>query len=155
MTDHLAQRPGADVARGPLHDPPHGEERIREIMARVSDDARGRLLAEAQRAREQLAALTREFDAVVAAAEARPPDDEHDPDGATVGFERAQLTTLIDTTRQHLRDLDAALLRVDAGEYGRCVRCGEPIAPERLAALPGATLCVTCAANAGTRRRAP
>jgi RNA polymerase-binding transcription factor DksA len=119
----------------------------------VSDDARDRLLAEATRARERLAALTRELDAVVDAAEASPPDDEHDPDGATVGFERAQLAALVDTTRQHLRDLDAALARVDAGDYGRCTRCGGPIASERLAALPTATLCVTCAANAKRRRR--
>jgi RNA polymerase-binding transcription factor DksA len=121
----------------------------------VSDEVRERIRAEAARAQAQLAALTREFDAIVAAAAADPPDDEHDPDGATIGFERAQLTALVDTTRQHLRDLDAALERLDAGAYGRCERCHGAIAPERLAAVPTATLCVACATNARGRRRAP
>jgi RNA polymerase-binding transcription factor DksA len=121
----------------------------------VSDDVRDRLRAERARADARFVALTREFEAVVDATEASPPDDEHDPDGATVGFERAQLTALIETTRQHLRDLDAALARVGTGEYGRCASCGNAIAPERLAALPTATQCVTCAANTNRRRRAP
>jgi RNA polymerase-binding transcription factor DksA len=121
----------------------------------VNDDVRGRILAERARTDEQLAALWREFDAVVEAADTTPPDDEHDPDGATVGFERAQLQALIDTARQRRRDLDVALERVERDEYGRCERCGETIAPERLVAVPATTLCVTCAAGTRNGRRAP
>jgi RNA polymerase-binding transcription factor DksA len=38
--------------------------------------------------------------------------------------------------------IDAALGRIDEGTYGRCERCGGPIEPERLEALPWATLCI-------------
>ena len=40
--------------------------------------------------------------------------------------------------------IDAALRRVDAGTYGRCVECEEPIAFERLRALPFALRCTSC-----------
>jgi RNA polymerase-binding transcription factor len=40
--------------------------------------------------------------------------------------------------------IDAALARIDAGTYGICVNCGSQIAPERLEAMPWATLCIDC-----------
>ena len=43
--------------------------------------------------------------------------------------------------------LDTALARVDSGSYGVCESCGQDIAPERLAARPAATLCITCASR--------
>jgi DnaK suppressor protein len=46
------------------------------------------------------------------------------------------------------RQIDAALERIDAGEYGDCVSCGEEIPTKRLQALPFAIRCVKCA---GTR----
>lgn len=42
----------------------------------------------------------------------------------------------------------AALRRLDAGEYGLCLRCGEAIPEGRLALLPDAALCARCAATA-------
>ncbi|MCV6592249.1 MAG: TraR/DksA family transcriptional regulator [Silicimonas sp.] len=45
-----------------------------------------------------------------------------------------------------LRQIDAALARIEDGSYGDCVKCGEEIAPKRLAALPATPLCVKCAA---------
>lgn len=44
-----------------------------------------------------------------------------------------------------LARIDAALKRIDAGEYGICLRCGGDIAPARLAAVPEAALCRACA----------
>src|SRR4051795_8156283 len=94
------------------------------------------------RAREetlaQIGALTREFDSVVAASEAANADDEHDPEGATIAFERQQLAALLDSARSRLADVDAALARAAAGDYGRCAECGREIDPERLAARPQA-----------------
>jgi len=55
------------------------------------------------------------------------------------------LEGLDEATRAEVAQLRAALARLDAGSYGRCARCGRPIAPERLAAIPGATTCVGCA----------
>ncbi len=43
----------------------------------------------------------------------------------------------------------AALRRMSEGSYGLCLRCGDPIAPERLNAVPEAPLCRHCAASAG------
>jgi DnaK suppressor protein len=44
-----------------------------------------------------------------------------------------------------LDQVNQALARLDAGEYGECTSCGEPIADARLKALPYATLCIKCA----------
>ena len=93
----------------------------------------------------QLAALSRDFDEMVRASEASNADDEHDPEGATIGFERAQLAALIGQTQRRLVDLDRALEQVRAGSYGVCETCGRPIAAERLAARPAARTCIDCA----------
>lgn len=58
--------------------------------------------------------------------------------------ERSRLIALVESHRSNLRDVEAALARMDAGAYGVCVRCGNPIAPERLEALPWAALCIDC-----------
>ena len=100
----------------------------------------------------QIDALTREFDEVVAASKSSNADDEHDPEGATIAFERQQVAALLDQARARLADVDAALARSLAGDYGRCVECGRPIAPERLAARPQARTCIDCAPGRGRRR---
>jgi DnaK suppressor protein len=99
----------------------------------------------------QIATLTAEFDAVVAASAASNGDDEHDPEGATIAFERQQVVALLEQARRRLADVDDAIARTATGEYGRCVQCGRDIAPERLAARPQARTCIDCAA-AATRR---
>lgn len=43
-----------------------------------------------------------------------------------------------------LRMVEEALDRLEAGDYGACLSCDEPIAPKRLAAIPWARYCVTC-----------
>jgi len=94
---------------------------------------------------ELLAALERDFAAVVAASGDSNADDEHDPEGATIAFERAQLDSSITDLRGQLVQLDAALERVAAGTYGICEVCGLPIPPERLEARPAARTHVACA----------
>lgn len=42
----------------------------------------------------------------------------------------------------------AAIARIDDNSYGTCCACGEDIAPARLAAIPEAALCITCASGA-------
>ncbi|HLX77658.1 MAG TPA: TraR/DksA C4-type zinc finger protein [Acidimicrobiales bacterium] len=85
--------------------------------------------------------------AAIAESTSMGPDDEHDPEGSTVGYERARVGSLLERTRRYLSDLDAALERVRLGTYGFCDHCGEAILPERLKVLPTATLCVDCAIN--------
>ncbi|MCU1615874.1 MAG: transcriptional regulator, TraR/DksA family [Frankiales bacterium] len=103
------------------------------------------LEAERAAAEAQIAALTREFDAVVAASRASNADDEHDPEGATIAFERQQVVALLEATRRRLADVEAAQDRRRAGSYGICESCGRPIAAERLAVRPAARTCIDCA----------
>lgn len=93
----------------------------------------------------QIQTLTQEFDEVVAASKASNADDEHDPEGATIAFERQQVAALLEQARRRLADVDAALARRDAGNYGRCQTCGRRIGAERLAARPAARTCIDCA----------
>ena len=89
--------------------------------------------------------LTREFDQVVAASQSSNADDEHDPEGATIAFERQQTAALLEQARRRLTEIDAALARREAGDYGICESCGRPIGAERLAARPAARTCIDCA----------
>lgn len=59
-------------------------------------------------------------------------------------FEQQRDLALRDRSEHHLAMVDAALLRLDEGTYGRCVRCGRPVAPARLEALPWAAHCIEC-----------
>ncbi|MDO9456583.1 TraR/DksA C4-type zinc finger protein [Nocardioides sp.] len=111
----------------------------------MSHDPRARLQAERRRTTDRLARLRGDFDEVVAASRDTNADDEHDPEGATIAFERSQIDTLVRLADRHLVEVDAALARVDAGTYGRCEVCGRDIAPERLEVRPTARTCVSCA----------
>jgi DnaK suppressor protein len=65
-------------------------------------------------------------------------------DSAHSTAERARLIALAKELRENLKDVDHALSRVEAGTYGTCERCENPIAPERLEAIPWARLCIDC-----------
>jgi DnaK suppressor protein len=90
-------------------------------------------------------ALRAELDDVLASASSTTGDDEHDPEGATIGFERAQAQAMLDRAVARVAELDAALARAAGGSYGVCVVCGGPIGAERLAARPGTDRCIECA----------
>ena len=109
--------------------------------------ARERLVAERERARERVAALERDFAGLAEAASSAGTDDEHDPEGATLAFERQHAAALLDAAREQVAALDAALGRLAAGRYGVCDRCGRPIGDDRLAARPAATACIQCASS--------
>ena len=111
-------------------------------------DVRAVLAAARERTMARLASLEREFAGIVEAARGAGTDDEHDPEGATVAFERQHVAALARAAREHLADIDAALARLAEGSYGTCQACGRPIGAERLAARPAARTCIGC-----TRRR--
>ena len=103
------------------------------------------LEAERERTRARLARLQDEHGGFVEASLNSNADDEHDPEGTTIAFERSQVGALISQARQRLAEVDAALARVAAGTYGICQRCGTAIPQERLEARPTAAYCVSCA----------
>src|SRR5215467_13117939 len=107
--------------------------------------ARELLLAEQARARQRTAALEREFAGLAEAASAAGTDDEHDPEGATLAFERQHAAALLAAAREEVAACDAALARLAAGSYGVCERCGQPIGAGRLEARPATTTCIRCA----------
>ncbi|MFF5078001.1 TraR/DksA family transcriptional regulator [Actinoplanes sp. NPDC000266] len=96
-------------------------------------------------AEAEAATLARDLEALFAASRDSNADDEHDPEGATIGFERAQLTALLAAARERIAEVDDALRRVDDASYGVCERCGQPIGAERLAVRPFARFCIKCA----------
>ena len=111
-------------------------------------DVRAVLAAARERTMARLASLEREFAGIVEAARGAGTDDEHDPEGATLAFERQHVAALAQAAREHVSDIGAALGRLADGSYGTCQACGQPIGAERLAARPAARTCIGC-----TRRR--
>jgi RNA polymerase-binding transcription factor len=93
-------------------------------------------------------------------ADLRREIEEHgaDPDSDEVSFEsdpgfsdrshsteeRSRVIAVVRALRSNLRDVERALAKMDAGTYGTCERCGNPIPEERLEAIPWALLCIDC-----------
>ena len=105
--------------------------RLRALLREQLDGTRARVVD-----------LEEELRSIVESSEGANIDDEHDPEGATIAFERAMVITLLETARTHVSELEHAL----TGEAdGRCSVCGDGIVWERLLAHPTATTCVGCA----------
>lgn len=104
------------------------------VMARLMDE-RAAVVARLERLLEDMSAL-------IAASRDSNADDEHDPEGQTIAYERSQLAAVTGQAESHLAEVEAALVRVADGTYGVCDICHENIATERLAARPTARTCV-------------
>jgi DnaK suppressor protein len=108
-------------------------------------DPRRSLLDERERTTAFVAQLRAEYRTFIDASRDTNADDEHDPEGSTIAFERAQVGAVILSADRRLADITAALARLDAGAFGGCECCGRPIPRERLAIRPTARACVACA----------
>lgn len=113
------------------------------------DEATMRDLLEAERAETQalIDRLTQGIDEVSTAREGDNSDDEHDPEEATLAFERSQAATLLEQSENRLDEIAEAVDRLNAGTFGTCIDCRRPIAEARLEARPYAAKCVNCAAR--------
>jgi DnaK suppressor protein len=98
-------------------------------------DARAALVAERDRLRAGIA------EGIVAPG---PMTYGSQAAAASQVFEQQRDLALREHNEQHLAAVEAALARLDDGTYGACLRCGRPIAPERLEALPWAAHCIEC-----------
>ncbi|WP_082221207.1 TraR/DksA family transcriptional regulator [Luteipulveratus halotolerans] len=111
-----------------------------------SDAAAGDAVARLEAARvdtsARIARMEADLSALFDASRDSNADDEHDPEGQTIAYERAQVTSLLQQARTHLDELDDALARVRTGRYGVCDVCGQDIGAGRLEARPTATTCV-------------
>lgn len=75
-------------------------------------------------------------------------DAEHSSDWEELAIEREGdevLEGIGFSAQSEMRQIEAALERLDSGEYGICVTCGEPISEERLNVLPYTPFCRNCA----------
>ena len=70
--------------------------------------------------------------------------DNHLAETATATLDREIDYTLEENSIRMLAAIETALERIEAGTYGTCKSCGQPIAPERLEAYPWASLCIGC-----------
>jgi DnaK suppressor protein len=94
---------------------------------------RGRLVAESERLRTQIVALVPEGDLSY---------DENFADSGQVAAEQGENKALLNQLREQLADTEHALAKFDAGTYGVCERCGNPIAEARLEAMPATRYCI-------------
>jgi DnaK suppressor protein len=89
------------------------------------------------------------------AAEREPGDvqfDEESGEGDTMNVERERDLALSAQAMAAVDEIDKSLAKIDAGTYGVCEKCGNPIPKERLKALPYAALCVQCKSMGLSRR---
>jgi DnaK suppressor protein len=101
-----------------------------------------RLRKERAEVSARLATMTKDLESVFAASMDSNADDEHDPEGQTIAYERSQLSALIRAAQQHLSGIEAATARLEQGGYGTCEVCLQPIPAARLGARPTARTCV-------------
>ncbi len=79
--------------------------------------------------------------------ELEQPVSERFEDQATEREGEEVLEDLGAAGQQELRMIDAALRRIEAGTYGICANCGDPISEERLDVLPATPMCLVCASQ--------
>ena len=109
-----------------------------------TDRFRAMLLEERRRVEEALRYLHDEHPGTIdeQVEEFSGTADNHLAETATVTLDREIDYTLEENAEQVLKEIDAALKRINEGQYGVCARCGEPISEARLEARPWALLCI-------------
>jgi RNA polymerase-binding protein DksA len=94
--------------------------------------------------REELLVQAANLEADAADESWKEPRSDDDAETGTATFERERTMSLARNARQTIIQIERALDRIEAGSYGLCINCGEPIAVERLEALPQAVDCLDC-----------
>jgi DnaK suppressor protein len=102
--------------------------------------------AEQQRTARQVESLEGVVASIVEASELTSTDDEHDPEGATIAYERAQAIALLRQAREDLDALTTTLVQLESAQRVVCSVCGRSIDLERVATLPTTRRCIRCAA---------
>jgi len=126
-----------DIAERPTRTSPLTTRQRTALLAQLQTDRElTRILIET---------VSEDMDAFVSARRDTATDDEHDPEGPTLAFERSQSSAILAQSLQHVAEIDAAFGRMDAGTYGLCTNCGRDIALGRLQVRPQAAHCISCA----------
>lgn len=117
-------------AIGPMSDPSEAREHLEGEQRRLAT-LHESLLEAALRSRSEQEDLS-ELSA----------SDQHPADNGTETFDRERDLAIVENVEAELEEVRSALERLEAGTYGRCEACGDPIDTERLLALPAARLCL-------------
>jgi DnaK suppressor protein len=124
------------------------------ITAKQQDIFRTRLTQERARIQSDLANLDAEIATLGMGQQTEGGGaGNHLADDATDMAEQERDLALIGTLQERMREVDRALEQLEAGTYGICDNCNQPIPPERLEARPFATLCVNCQSQVDRQRR--
>jgi len=96
-------------------------------------------------ARVRLEAMLADLDRSIAILKGEHPGRELSAADAGAGLtEGDRVEAALSSLQRHRAAVDAALARIAAGTYGRCLGCGKPVPDGRLEARPDAARCVTC-----------
>ncbi len=106
---------------------------------------RALLVEEKERTAGRVFKLEAELDALTRARRSESDDDEHDPEGVTLSAQWSMLAGVLESARSNAQQVEAAIERVDTGDYGMCVTCLQPIPFAQLEARPFREQCVACA----------
>jgi RNA polymerase-binding transcription factor DksA len=106
---------------------------------------RGRLLADRRSITSVIESSKESMASFIAARRDVEVDDEHDPEGSTLAMQYSESSALLEHSRRHLDEVNAALGKMTNGRYGSCELCGVNIPLARLEARPFAAHCVRCA----------
>jgi DnaK suppressor protein len=117
----------------PGEDPWTGSE-LAEVRQMLEEDATG-LRADIAKAESQVADRL---------SNGLREDGDDEADAGVKTFERENEYVMASNTRNLLEQTEKALAGIDAGSYGVCESCGQPIGKARLIAFPRAVLCVSC-----------
>ncbi|WP_349898836.1 TraR/DksA family transcriptional regulator [Parafrigoribacterium soli] len=119
-----------------------------KLTARQVAKLRARLVDDLEQTRDLISQLMVDLEEMRSSRQDVATDDEHDPEGPTLAFERSQASAVLNDARSHFAGIEDALLRVDGDDYGVCENCHERIPFGRLEARPYALYCVSCAERA-------
>jgi DnaK suppressor protein len=123
-------------------------ERTSALTAEQQQAMRDMLAADRDATESLVSQLVTDLDSFTNSRTDSATDDEHDPEGPTLAFERSQSAAILGQTREHLSQIELAIVRLDEGEFGSCATCGKVIPFARLEARPYSTQCVSCASKA-------
>ncbi len=129
---------------------------LETAFLRLDEEVAGEMTADINKLRERLESehkrLTEELEQLKTSVPSSEERREGSPFGkreeeATETLELEKRLAMENRVRQELAKIERALHKFEEGTYGLCDNCGKPIEPERLEALPQATICMKCKAQ--------
>jgi RNA polymerase-binding protein DksA len=145
MAREIEKRPAKKIVRAIEKRPIKKIDVKKKLGKKELEHYRQKLLVERTRILRELGRITEAINESAEEQEAAKQSySNHLADLGTDYMEKEKNYYYADQEGQYLRSIEAALERIDRGEYGLCVECGDHIAEKRLEAVPAAELCISC-----------